>query len=618
MTTIHAATSDVAEARDRSDLQALYDQAMAAQGEGRLDDAVADLERALALAEARGDDEARVTLLVHLGRLYSIRGESREAIERYRRARDLLRASGDQPKLAIVLNALGFEQVLVADFAAARENLQESKTLLGEAADPETRKAVLRTLLVAHRELAEGDKLRAVAKELIELARDTGDQEALDAARNAREMADALLDDDKAWEEQVDYWKAQLVASSLDLDGIDAILDDAEARGWTGREEVEAFDAKAIALHMLALLYQEKQRWDDVIDVGEDHVTHLLARGEPIEAARRLTLLAGDYQEAGRYLDGIRAVDDAMRHLVEVETPTAEQALDETVPSGRALTLIEREAIRGRAQRRLAMLYQQMGDVDAALVALGIDDCRLQVIDNALDPELQLLIARLCFERGWNDSAHAAAQRARSIAETALEASRRHQLQAHDLLSIAAHVEGGEANWRIALDHTFDMLRLTRDSDGPSFPWIDQGTVASLQERLAYLYANLGDDESALRHAEQAIANAADDAFSQVLGYSAKGFVHLRAGRWQRAEAALRRAAAGWEAIQASVADDERLRATLLDAQLSTFELLQETLICAGRSALALEVAERARARALSATLAGEIGLDPSTVDPPT
>lgn len=485
--------------------------------------------------------------------------------------------------MAMVSNALGFELFLASDNERAVAILEESVELARKAGDQGTRLAALRTLKLVHVGLAAEEDIRRVAGELLALATTLEDEEAIAAARESLGFADQLLDADGEWQRQVDFWTRQLDGPTFDA--------------------AASFDSRAVAARMLMTLYEENQVWEEARRVGEEHLEYLKEKGEPLEIASWRTLLSTSALAAGEIPRAIRDAERALEDLDRVDPSTSEESS-------------EREAIRARARRDLSMAYQAIGD-DASAVDV-LEGRRATESGNVEPHDLanRIRLALLRFQDGWSDSLPEALRRAEEALEEVLNEAESplHRAQALDALAYVAYVRGEDENLRKALRHTLAASSLLRSHKGATFPWIERGLLAAHQEKLAYIHANLGQDEEALRYARQAIENGANAFFGDLLGHNAEGYAHLRAGRWTEAEEALRKTIAGWERLQQAVAEDERLRASVLDAQLSSFELLQETLIRRERPEAALEVAERARARALGATLAREDELDEVTI----
>jgi len=121
-------------------------------------------------------------------------------------------------------------------------------------------------------------------------------------------------------------------------------------------------------------------------------------------------------------------------------------------------------------------------------------------------------------------------------------------------------------------------------------------------ERVAEAYAGIGKVHLHEERFEQAIAaiNKSDDASPIDAGLtSSLAFAYQSTGDLPKAQAAIDRAIASWDALRKKASQDEVDRLTLLEQQGHAYRLAQQIAMQRGEPLRALEIAEQTRARSL-------------------
>lgn len=103
-----------------------YERSQVLTAAGRLDEARADLQRALDLASASGNDSQRVSTLLQLSRLAYTQGQTAKAQEYANQAIDFAQERGLDELIAFGLKNLGYTYVLDGNYAEAEKTYQRA------------------------------------------------------------------------------------------------------------------------------------------------------------------------------------------------------------------------------------------------------------------------------------------------------------------------------------------------------------------------------------------------------------------------------------------------------------------------------------------------------------
>jgi len=181
------------------------------------------------------------------------------------------------------------------------------------------------------------------------------------------------------------------------------------------------------------------------------------------------------------------------------------------------------------------------------------------------------------------------------------------------MLGEALRAVGRRSEARNALEQVRQLAQTHGDRPGEAQAW----------EQLALLANDAGDREQARAGFEAALgihrATGARAEEGRLLTRLGEFYLQQRAA--PRAIDHLFQAIARWESVRPGLSDDNKI--ALADTQAQTYRLLQEALIVQGQAGQALEVAERARARAFVELLAARSGHlanqpSPAASPPPT
>lgn len=146
--------------------------------------------------------------------------------------------------------------------------------------------------------------------------------------------------------------------------------------------------------------------------------------------------------------------------------------------------------------------------------------------------------------------------------------------------------QAAEASYRQALE----QIQAQGDPDGLEDHIVSQ---------LARTYLLLNQYEAALPFLQRDLELQGEDGFGTEPILSNIGLAYFHLGRFAEAEALLKEAIAGWEAIRAGDDLDAIAKITLFEQQSYTYNLLQRVLVAQNKTTEALVLAERGRARAL-------------------
>lgn len=205
---------------------------------GHPDEAVAILERALALSATLGDGSAGATWLTHLARCAWYAGDMQGAIERYTEALSAARQLGDRPLEAHILGSLG---TLLREVGQQRRSLEYYHQAL---------------------ELSKvANDAREVVRYLTQMGRTYGDLRQYDDARRSLNEALALARriDDKRGQVEVHRRFAMLLRSRRDREGAMAQITAAAALVGS----IDDARLASITLQELASVQEELGRWEE-------------------------------------------------------------------------------------------------------------------------------------------------------------------------------------------------------------------------------------------------------------------------------------------------------------------------------------------------------------------
>jgi CHAT domain-containing protein/tetratricopeptide (TPR) repeat protein len=157
-----------------------------------------------------------------------------------------------------------------------------------------------------------------------------------------------------------------------------------------------------------------------------------------------------------------------------------------------------------------------------------------------------------------------------------------------------------QSRTREAITALESSLELLESSDDPKFAMLRSELQAGVLGLLVSCHVSMNQADKALAYAERRwnIAKSRTSESGRAAALHSLGLSLFRAGRFDAAEQRLREGAAVWEAIYQSLdIADPWAKATALESQNDTYDLLQQVLVEAGRQEAALEVAERSRGR---------------------
>lgn len=150
----------------------------------------------------------------------------------------------------------------------------------------------------------------------------------------------------------------------------------------------------------------------------------------------------------------------------------------------------------------------------------------------------------------------------------------------------------------------------------------DRAGIASSLTHLGEVASSQGETQTALDYYQQALEirkEIGDRAGSGII-LNQIGALYLSQQDYRRAIAPLQEAITLWESLRPGLRDSDKV--SLFETQITTYEQLQQALIAEEQTEAALEIAERARARAfvelLAARLSGEPAETFETPNPPT
>ncbi len=143
---------------------------------GRLDDAAAHLEAALALFEEAHDDRGIASTVDDVGKLHWLRGDYPKALESTQRALAARRKIGDRRSIALSLNNLGLVYQDSGQFVQALDCFEQALKIRREIGDLVGVTISLNNLGTVAQDQRDDSRALALFQEAYEVAKETGDR----------------------------------------------------------------------------------------------------------------------------------------------------------------------------------------------------------------------------------------------------------------------------------------------------------------------------------------------------------------------------------------------------------------------------------------------------------
>jgi tetratricopeptide (TPR) repeat protein len=143
---------------------------------GRIEDADAQLERALDLCGQAGDRVGQAHTHLKLTLLWGRRGRHAEALDHARQALDLYRAAGHRVGQANALNGIGWHHALLGDHQQALTSCEQALALFQELGDSCGQAETWDSLGYAHHHLGQHPQAISCYQHSLDLFRDLGDR----------------------------------------------------------------------------------------------------------------------------------------------------------------------------------------------------------------------------------------------------------------------------------------------------------------------------------------------------------------------------------------------------------------------------------------------------------
>ena len=148
----------------------------------------------------------------------------------------------------------------------------------------------------------------------------------------------------------------------------------------------------------------------------------------------------------------------------------------------------------------------------------------------------------------------------------------------------------------------------------------DRAGTGTTLNNIGLAYANAGQPDQAIEFYEQALAirQTIGDKAGEGLTLSNLGEAYHQLGQSANAEKALFSSIRALESLRPGLTDADKI--SIFETQAQTYSLLQKALVAQNKTTMALEVAERGRARAFVELLASRLSPNayPQSIEPPT
>lgn len=362
------------------------------QGQGHFDDALAAYETALQVFEAQQNAAATIEVLEQIGAVYAARGQSIEALDAYRRARDIARTLEDRPREMVALANMFSIFHLQRHYREAMEITLQMQQV-GREITEETGDGLFESIgllftmvvLVGQWRCSEAP---AAGQQALDLARDderfnvagtvffsNGEcafiqqryDEALEFYRQAVEFSRALGDHD------IEIFAldgmAKIHRTQQRYDEALDVLQEARQRARAVADRGQEADV----LGSIGAVYRDQERYDEALNVYRQALQITRDRRDRFDEAFQLLHIGEIYRHQQRYNEAIETHQQALQIAREMGFRELE---------GFALTYLgEAYAAQQRLDEALDIRLQAVDVYDTVRTTAGSDAARMGIIE---------------------------------------------------------------------------------------------------------------------------------------------------------------------------------------------------------------------------------------------
>lgn len=494
-------------------------------------------------------------------------GQPTLAIVTLQQALARYQALADQPKIIKTLRNLGNAYFVMTDYQQAISYYQQSLDLARKTQDRKGAAAALGNLGVIAINLGHTDQAAAYYQQALTLYQQVNDRQG---------------------EGQTIGNLAEIAYNKGDYPGAIA----AYQRAIAIARETKDRQLEANSLGSLGVIYYSLSDQAKSIDYSQQQLAIARSLNDRLSEAAALNNLGNNYYALGNYGQAI--------HFLEQRLAIAQQIQDRL----------------GEAQSlgNLSNIYYDLGDysraIDDAFKGLAI----ARAIQNpAVEASFLTKIGNLYYILQDFPQAIAYHEKRLTNARAANDTN-----SAAISLTNLGNVYRSLGQYDKAIDYHQQALVLTRQIS-------DQAGESTILANLGVEYDDTGRSARAIEFNQQAlaIARATKDTATEGLVLNNLGNALFHLGRLADAETTLTQGLQIWESLRSNLGSNDRNQISIFDQQARTYRLLQRVLVAQNKTDMALEIAERGRARAfvqlLSRRLAGtSVGSAIMTQAPPT
>lgn len=494
--------------------------------------------------------QGEIIALGNLGGVYVARGQYQNALELYQRALSLNTEFNDAEMEGTILSGIGLVQSYRGNTPQAVETFEQALAILTELGDRQRQSTVLNNLGLAYASLGEYPRALGLLEQALDIGVELGFREL---------EATTLMNIGIVTMNQGNY-PAALEAQQQSI----AISQESGDR-----------DTESIALNNMGQVFALVGDYGRAMDIYHDALAISRELGSRAVEGTILNNMGHVNIAIAQY----RKAQDAYEEAMAIHQETG-------YLSGEAISLVGMATV----YDRLGLYLQALEPLDRALDlfrTMGIPAGEAATLNN-----IGILQNRL----GQFDEARDYLQRALTIRTDI--GDRQGQGQSYNSLGIL-YTSLNEPEQ--ALDAFLQGLAISQEIG-------DRFIEGNILNNIGLTYMTLEQPDQALAFYQQSldISQSTGDPYTEGITLSNIGLIHLREGQYADAEVAILASIEVLEGLIDSDLDDEA-QVSLFDTQVNNYEALQHVLIAQGKEAIALEIAERGRARIMANLLAQQI-----------
>ena len=562
------------------------------------------LQQSLKLAQEMGDRAKQSDSLNDLGRLAVNQAEWSKAVDYYQQSLTLAREIGDRTRQGTLLERLSLAYLGMGDVAKARDYQQQRENLVGITTDPKARILEIfqrTTLLIDQGTAASLQEAVKQSETALTLARqiNTPDSEILalfslgtayshlGQLRQANEYLNQALQITRSGKNAGTLFESAIL---LGLGRNSANLGDKQAALNFYNQALKLLrsqgdrSGESTLLNNIGRVYADLGDYRQALDYTNQAVSLAQATGDRSKAARSLNNIGYIHSALGAYQKALDYYAQSLPMFRELKEPFNE-----------ATTL-----------NNIGTIYGFLGQRQKALTHFNQALALLQEIGDR--SEQATTLSNLGWIYSDEDSKKAIDYYNRAL--TLVRAVGKPQIESTILGNIGLEY-GALGDYAQAQRYFNDILQIARKLGDRTQEAYANGYLG----QIAYAQKDYNKAVQQLQQGLSVIRQVGDRRFEGFIQIQI-GKVLLASNQPAAAEKAFLDAIGVWESIRADVGSNDLNKVSIFDEQVRVYRLLQRALVAQNKPEIALEAAERGRARAFVELLSRRLQGNPQSSTP--